>query len=128
MSNGKGRTPDQELLNRLVKALLRVPGVEESSMRTVMLTGINVHLNRSNHAFVELTSILTQLEGLGRLRNGERPIVIVARNARLAVGDTELGRELESLAQEIEKAYSEEPLMADIPTQPEALIFGGSGE
>lgn len=127
MSNRRP-TPDKQLRERLVDTLLRLPDVDDRRKRGALLDGIEVRLDRNDNAFYDLTGLIDQLEGLGRLSNGERPIVIVARNARRAVRGTELGQEFESLAQEIEKAYSEEPLMADIPTQPEALVFGGAGE
>jgi V8-like Glu-specific endopeptidase len=119
---------DKALMDRLLDALMGVPGVEERSTRTAMLNGIGVALNRTDNQFVDLTNIITQLDNLGRLANGERPVVILAHNAARMVSGTELGRRLDILKQDIEKAYGGDPLMADLPTTPEALIFGGSGE
>jgi hypothetical protein len=124
-------TLDARLANQLVDALLRVPSVEDRATRTELLTGIPTALNRSDNAFVDLSGIIRQLDGLGRLTNGERPVVIVASNARRMARGTELGKLLEELETEIESSYSNKSdgvVLADVPTQPEALIFGGPGE
>ena len=119
---------DKALIDRLIDALMGAPSVEERATRTAMLNGIGVALHRTDNQFVDLTNIIAQLDNLGRLANGERPVVILAHNAARMVRGTDLGRKLESLKQEIEKDYGGDPLMADLPTQPEVLIFGGSGE
>ncbi|HUR79437.1 MAG TPA: hypothetical protein VM733_01630, partial [Thermoanaerobaculia bacterium] len=112
----------------MVDALLRLPGIEDRSTRTALLSGIGVALGRVDNQYLDLTRIIDQLDPLGRLDNGERPIVIVARNAARMVPGTDLGRLLESLAHDVEEAYGAEPLLADVPAVPEALIFGGTGE
>ena len=59
----------------------------------------------SDNQFVDLMNIIDQLERLGRLDNGERPVVIVTHNGwRLSRG-TELGRRLAEIEREIEAAY-----------------------
>jgi endonuclease G len=119
---------DAGLTDRLLDALMLVPGIEEKPNRTAMLRGIGVSLNRSDNAYVDLTNIISQLDQLGRLANGERPVVILAHNAARAVKGTELEQTLKALEQEIGQAYGGDPLMPELPTSPEALIFGGSGE
>jgi hypothetical protein len=119
---------DKRLTNQLLDALMQVPGIEERATRTALLTGIDVPLNRADNQFVDLTNVISQLDGLGRLANGERPVVILAQNAGRMARGTELGQRLEAIEREIEKAYGEEPLMADVPATPEALVFGGPGE
>src|SRR5262249_39590193 len=120
---------DPGLKNRLRDALLRLPGIDSFGARTALLSGIPVSLNRAeNNAFVDVTNILSQLDGLGRLDNGERPIVILAHNAGQVVPRPELGRDLKTLERDIEKSYGEEELSPDVSTIPEALIFGGPGE
>ena len=119
---------DRALSDRLLDALMRIPGIEDRSTRTALLKGIGVSLNRADNQYVDLTNILDQLDRLGRLANGERPVVIVANNARRMVPGTDLGRVLEELAKDVEEAYGSEPLLDDVPTEPEALVFGGPGE
>ncbi|MER8512112.1 serine protease [Mesorhizobium sp. M1060] len=119
---------DKALMDRLLDVLMRLPGIEERSTRTAMLSGIGVALNRTDNQFVDLTNIVSQLDKLGRLGNGERPVVILAHNAARMVTGTDLGREIDSLKKEVEEAYGGDPLMPDLPTKPEVLIFGGPGE
>jgi endonuclease G len=119
---------DAGLAGRLRDALLRLPGIEERGTRKALLTGIPVPLTRNDNHWVDLTSIIDQLDGLGRLDNGERPVVILANNARSMVSGTELAKLLAGLAREVEDAYGSEPLAADVPEIPEALVFGGTGE
>jgi endonuclease G, mitochondrial len=115
--------------DRLVDALMLVPDAkDEKSVRTAMLKGIPVALTRSDNAFTDFNNIVTQLDNLGRLSNGERPVVILARNAARSVRGTDLGRQLDALAEEVEAAYGEEPLSTELSETPEALIFGGEGE
>jgi endonuclease G len=116
------------LTDRLVDALLKLPGIEAFGTRTALLNGIPVALNRAENHFVDLSNIITQIDGLGRLQNGERPAVILAHNALRMVRGTELGRLLETIERDLEQSYGEESLLADLPTTPEALIFGGAGE
>lgn len=119
---------DRALTDRLIDALMDLPTIEERATRTALLNGIRVAVNRTDNQVVDLTNILNQLDGLGRLDNGERPVVIVAQNAARIVRGTELGRRLTELARQIEEAYDQEPLLSELPTEPEALIFGGPGE
>jgi len=76
---------DKEKKDKLVDALMEVPGSDDRAGRTALLDGIphNIRagLNRSDNAFVDLTNILNQLDGLGRLDNGTRPLVIITHNA-----------------------------------------------
>ena len=127
-----GETLDRKLKERLVDALLGVPGIDERAGRTALLDGIppNVRggLNRHDNQIVDLTNVIGQLDALGRLDNGERPVVIVIHNAWRIVRGTELGRQLEEIQREAEAAYGGERPSQAMPARPEALIFGGSGE
>jgi V8-like Glu-specific endopeptidase len=119
---------DQSLKNRLIDRLMDLPGIEDRETRNTLLTGIRVPLNRSNNHFVDVTTMVNQLDCVGRLDNGERPVVIIAHNAARMVRGTQLGRNLQDLERDIEVAYGGEELAPDIPTVPEALVFGGPGE
>lgn len=119
---------DSNLKNNLIDALLKVPSIEVNSTRTALLSGIPIALNRADNHFVDISNIITQLDGLGRLDNGERPVVILAHNAGRMVRGAELGRRLAELERDIEKSYGEEPSLLDLPSTPEALVFGGPGE
>lgn len=127
-----GTTLDKKAKNRLIDALLNVPGTDGRDGRTALLQGIpnNVRaaLNRSDNQWVDLVNIVDQLEGLGRLENGERPVVIVTHNGRRMSGGTELGQLLTELEKEIEAAYGGDKPLAELPATPEVLIFGGTGE
>jgi endonuclease G len=119
---------NQRLKEDLIDALMKLPGIQSPDARSTLLSGIRVPLGRSNNFFVDLDTIVNQLDGVGRLDNGERPVVIVAHNAGRFVHGTELGQTLGRLEREIEKAYGEEEPASDVPTTPEALVFGGPGE
>jgi endonuclease G len=124
---------DRPLRNDLADALNEVPTAATFAGRTALLDGlphnIEVGLDRSeNNRFTDITNLIDQLEQLGRLKNGERPVVIVAHNAWRLTRGTELGTRLEQLRTEIEKRYSSEPPLTELPDRPEVLIFGGDGE
>jgi endonuclease G len=120
---------ERKLINRLLDGLLRVPGADDRSTRNAILRGIpTAALNRADNAYADFSQVITQLDGLGRLENGERPVLILADNASHMTRGTELGKLLEDLKEEIERDYAGERPLADLPTQPEALIFGGGGE
>lgn len=123
---------DHRLHERLVDALLEVPGIGSRNGRDVLLTGIpatiRAILSRADNPFVDMTNVLSQLESLGRLDNGERPVVIVTHNAWRMTQGTELGRRLAELERDLETAYGGDPPSPDLPDRPEVLIFGGTGE
>ena len=127
-----GTTLDKKAKDRLLDALINVPGTDGRDGRTALLQGIpnNVRaaLNRSDNQLVDLMNIVDQLERLGRLANGERPVVIVTHNGRRMSGGTELGQLLAELEKEIEAAYGGDEPLAELPATPEVLIFGGTGE
>ena len=127
-----GTTLDKKAKDRLLDALINVPGTDGRDGRTALLQGIpdNVRaaLNRSDNQLVDLMNIVDQLERLGRLENGERPVVIVTHNGRRMSGGTELGQLLAELQKEIEAAYGGDEPLAELPATPEVLIFGGTGE
>src|SRR5688500_7530420 len=100
---------DAHLAKRLTDALLKLPGIEVFGTRTELLNGIPVALNRAENPYVDLSNIINQLDGLGRLQTGERPAVILAHNAGRMVRGTELGQLLNAIEREIEKSYGEEP-------------------
>lgn len=119
---------DSRLADRLIDALMRVPGADERATRTALLPRIPVSLNRVDNPLIDFNRIIAQLDNLGRLDNGERPVVILAHNAARMVRGTELGRELEAIERDVEKSYGQEEPMADLPVNEEGLIFGGPGE
>ena len=125
-------TLDQKARDRLLDALINVPGTDGREGRTALLQGIpyNVRaaLNRSDNQFVDLMNIVDQLERLGRLDNGERPVVIVTHNGRRLSSGTELGRYLAEIEREIEAAYGGDEPLAELSAMPEVLVFGGTGE
>lgn len=125
-------TLDRKSLERLVDALMGVPGTDERPGRTALLQGIpdniKAALNRSDNQFVDLTNIVGQLEKLGRLENGERPVVIVTHNGWRMTRGTGLGRTLEEIEETIEAAYGGDEPLAGLTDVPEVLIFGGTGE
>ena len=108
------------------------PAPMNAAGRTALLQGIpeNIRaaLNRTDNQFVDLVNILDQLEKLGRLDNGERPVVIVTHNGWRISRGTELGKLLAEIEKEIEAAYGGDEPLADLPDTPEILIFGGTGE
>jgi V8-like Glu-specific endopeptidase len=123
---------DRQLKRQLIDALLKVPGVDDTRGRNALFDGIPhniwMGLTRSDSPRADLTSLLNALEKLGRLDNGERPVVIVASNAADVTQGSELGRRLATLQAEIEKAYGFEAPLDELPDTPEVLIFGGEGE
>ena len=125
-------TLDQKAKDRLLDALINVPGTDGREGRTALLQGIpdNVRaaLNRSDNQFVDLMNIVDQLERLGRLDNGERPVVIVTHNGWRLSSGTELGRRLAEIEREIEAAYGGDEPLAELSATPEVLVFGGTGE
>ena len=128
-----GMTLDNKVKDRLLDALIAVPGTDVIAGRTALLQGIpdNIRsgLNRSiDNQFVDLVNILDQLEKLGRLDNGERPVVIVTHNGWRMSRGAELGKLLAEIEKEIEAAYGGDEPLADLPATPEVLIFGGTGE
>ena len=123
---------DNKVKDRLHDTLMRLPATDVRDGRTALLQGIpgNVRaaLNRSDNQYVDLMNILDQLEKLGRLDNGERPVVIVTHNGWRMSRGTELGELLAETEKEIEAAYGGDEPLADLPATPEVLIFGGTGE
>ncbi len=123
---------DRFLKARLVDVLMDVPGTDERAGRSALLDGVpaNVRgaLNRTDNQFVDLTNLIGQLDGLGRLDNGERPVVIVVHNAWRITRGTDLGRQLAEIQQQAEAAYGGEQPLPELPAEPERLIFGGTGE
>jgi V8-like Glu-specific endopeptidase len=123
---------DKALKDRLYDVLLLVPSVETLAGRTAILDGlpqnIRIGLNRSENTFVDLTNLINQLDQLGRLDNGERPVVMMVNNAWRMTRGSELGLRLQELQADIEKEYGFEPPLPELPDTPEVLIFGGEGE
>lgn len=123
---------DNKVKDQLHDTLMRLPATDVRDGRTALLQGIpgNVRaaLNRSDNQYVDLMNILDQLEKLGRLDNGERPVVIVTHNGWRMSRGTELGELLAETEKEIEAAYGGDEPLADLPATPEVLIFGGTGE
>ncbi|MFC9356443.1 trypsin-like serine peptidase [Rhodococcus sp. NPDC057014] len=123
---------DQKLKDRLLDALMDVPGTDERPGRTASLSGIpgpvKGSLNRADNQLIDLTNLVDQLDKLGRLDNGERPIVIMAHNAWRATRGTELGQRLAEIENEIEAAYGGDEPLAELSDEPETLVFGGTGE
>jgi endonuclease G, mitochondrial len=120
------------LKERLVDALLRVPGADDRSGRTALMQGIpdriQAAITRSDNQFTDLARMIDQLETLGRLANGERPVVIVTHNGWRRAQGTELGESLAELENEVEAAYGGDEPLAELPDRPEVLISGGTGE
>ncbi|HVF98365.1 MAG TPA: serine protease, partial [Chloroflexia bacterium] len=115
-------TPD--FIQRFVDVLLSVPGMESFETRSTLLTGIpsNVRagLTRSQgSAYTDLVTMLDQLERLGRLTSGERPLAIVARNAQRPARGTDVEAALNAILKELEQRYS--GLAAPVPSDPEAV-------
>jgi hypothetical protein len=123
---------DRSLKRELIGELLKVPGVDVVGGRNALFDGIPhniwMSLTRSDSPRADLTNLLNALDRLGRLDNGERPVVIVARNAREATEGSDVGRRLATLQSEIEKAYGFEQPLDELTDTPEVLIFGGEGE
>jgi V8-like Glu-specific endopeptidase len=128
-----GTTLDHKVKGRLLDALTGVPGTDVFAGRTALLQGIpdNIRdgLNRnSDNRLVDLINIVDQLERLGRLDNGERPVVIITHNGWRMARGSELGKLLAEIEKEVEAAYGGDEPLADLPATPEVLIFGGTGE
>jgi endonuclease G len=123
---------DKPLKDRLYDALSAVPSAETRDGRTALLDGlphnIRVGLTRSDNLFVDVTNLINQIDQLGRLDNGERPVVLLVHNARRVTRGSELGRLLEELQAEVEESYGFELPLAGLSDTPEVLIFGGEGE
>src|SRR5581483_11586973 len=119
---------NHKLKDRLIDALMNLPGIENRETRNALLSGIGVSLSRDSSHMVDLMNMTEDLDKVGRLDNGERPVVIIAHNAARMVRGTQLGRTLQDLEHDIELAYGGEELAPDVPTAPEALVFGGPGE
>lgn len=127
-----GTTLDNKAKDRLLDALISVPGTDVMAGRTALLQGIpavvRAALNRNDNQYVDLVNMLDQLERLGRLENGERPVVIVTHNGGRMSRGTELGKLLAEIEKEIEAAYGGDEPLAELPATPEILVFSGPGE
>lgn len=124
---------DAGIQRKLVQALASVPATYDAEGRNALLLGLppNViaSLRRSNGQLADLTIIITQLQGLGRLENtGERPLIIIAQNALLQVAGTSLGEDLKTIIQDLEHYYGGDPPSTALPAVPEILIFEGRDE
>ncbi len=118
-----------KLQTSFVQTLMKVSSTNEFSGRTALMRGIPEHiiasLNRSSTSqYVDLSNLIPQLNGLGRIVNtGERPLLIVAQNALMQVDGTTLGEELKRFIKELEDYYGGNEPSNDIPAVPEILIF-----
>jgi hypothetical protein len=118
---------------KLVTALTDVPGTETFGGRTALLRGIPrnlvVGINRSAEiSRLDFDIVTDQLERLGRLDSGERPLVIIASNAAECAKGTELGRGIQELRLALENAYGVEAPLAELSFVPEVLVSAGTGE
>lgn len=123
---------DKKLKEDLVDALIKVASTESKDGRSALMSGIppNIRggLYRNDNQFVDLTQIIDQLEGVGRLTNGERPLVIITHNAWRQAANAELGQKLQEIEKQIEDAYGSDNPSVDFPGTPEILVFEGRDE
>jgi V8-like Glu-specific endopeptidase len=123
---------DRDLKNRLIDTLAEVPSTERPAGRSALLDGVPRNItnpfDRDDNKINDLSHLVRQLDQIGRLDNGERPVVIFVNNAWRQTRGSELGRTLSALQDEIEKKYAVEPPLEGLPDTPEVLIFGGEGE
>lgn len=123
---------DKMLKEDLIDALMEVPSTESRAGRSALMSGIPANIRgglyRDDNQFVDLTRIIEQLEGVGRLTNGERPLVMITHTAWRQVRNSDLGQRLQEIEKQIEDAYGGDNPSVDLPGTPEILVFEGRDE
>ena len=123
---------DQALRKTFIDALMRLPGIEQFSVRGSLILDLpNFNPTRlESQARTDLEYIINGLVQLGRLDNGSgaRPLIVVANAALSKVpAEGEVAQELQDVVRGLEQYYGgdAQPPIADLPdgTQ-EALVFG----
>lgn len=103
---------ENRLQQRLIEALLRVPGVNKRNGRDALLAGslsdIALNLNRDDGPRIDLTNIITQLDKLGRLKSGDWPLLILIDNALQHVKGVQVEQELEAIKEKLVDFYSQQ--------------------
>ncbi len=92
--------------NQLVNVLLLLPVTNTLQGRNSYLVGNSSALNRDEIPRVDLTLILDQLDGLGRLSSGEWPLILFIDNAlNFAEGLLDVSNVLQTIRQQLQSAY-----------------------
>lgn len=129
---------ERDTHQRLMDVLDNVPLASAPEGRDILLEGIPKHIVTSffrfpNSKIIDLNKLVEQLEPLGQLEDGARPLLIFLGNAQRSVAGTTVGRILQDIIYEVERPLDEEvpflsPYTSLLPETPETLIFGGSDE
>jgi hypothetical protein len=100
-----------QLRSSLIKALLRVPGIDNFQMRSAWLVGIpfTSGLTREpSDAGKDLSIIIDQLSSLGQLSSGTWPLLILVDNARAYAEGADPKTQLDRVYQQLLKVYGVE--------------------
>ena len=99
------------LRTSLIKALLRVPGIDNFQMRSDLLIGVpfTSGLTREpSDAGKDLSIIIDQLSSLGQLSSGTWPLHILVANARAYAEGADAKTQLDKVYQQLLKVYGVE--------------------
>ena len=103
------RESPAKLRSRLINALLSVPAAAIFQGRAALLSGLPPNvvaaLNRDENSMVDLTNIVTQLDGLGCLASGDWPLLILIDNALQHVKGAQVGQDLEAIREALVDCY-----------------------
>jgi hypothetical protein len=118
-----------KLLNDFAFALAKVPITSTKNGRDTLLLGLPEPVIASlprdeGGRLVDLKIILMHLEPQGRLKDGVRPLMVIAQNALGTVTGTALGDTLEDIANKLEDFYGRDHPSKEVPPIPEAFPSG----
>ncbi|MDM8522528.1 hypothetical protein QUF80_04080 [Desulfococcaceae bacterium HSG8] len=99
---------NSELQQKLVETLHKVPSSGDMQGRTALLAGLphNIvnSLDRSDNANTDINNIISKLDLLGCMKDtGQKPLIIMAENARIQVEGMEIEAELTEIIRSLEK-------------------------
>lgn len=111
VGNGAAVSPARVLTvaqrTSLVEALMRIQVFQTYNGRSNLLIGIPGPLNRNaDNAQADLDSVLDQLDGLGPLNTGARPLILLLDNAMPYARDwQDISTTLQNVRQQLQQAY-----------------------
>lgn len=97
-----------QIKQKLVKALLHLPGIDDINFRSRLLSGMRwtESLSRSNQIATDLNQIVDELDSLGQLESGNWPLLILVDNAQTYAQGAALSRELKNIRKQLLNFYT----------------------